>query len=109
MAALRRVQPFANDSSNLIRFHVDGGTLQLDAEDYDFSKTATERMSCSYNGQPMSIGFKGSSFIEILSNFDCQDVLLQLADPSRAGLVLPSEQPENQDVLMLMMPMLIND
>lgn len=109
LAALRRVQPFANDSSNLIRFHVEGGTLQLDAEDYDFSKTATERMSCDYNGQPMSIGFKGSSFIEILNNFDCQEVMLQLADPSRAGLVLPSEQPENQDVLMLMMPMLIND
>ena len=109
LSALRRVQPFANDSSNLIRFHVEDGTLQLDAEDYDFSKTATERMSCSYNGQPMSIGFKGSSFIEILSNFTCTEVILQLADPSRAGLVLPSEQPENQDVLMLMMPMLIND
>ena len=109
LAALRRVQPFANDSSNLIRFHVEGGTLQLDAEDYDFSKTATERMLCEYNGQPMSIGFKGSSFIEILSNFDCSEVIIQLADPSRAGLVLPSEQPENQDVLMLMMPMLIND
>ena len=109
LAALRRVQPFANDSSNLIRFHVEGSTLQLDAEDYDFSKTATERMSCEYSGQAMSIGFKGSSFIEILSNFDCQEVIIQLADPSRAGLVLPSEQPENQDVLMLMMPMLIND
>lgn len=109
LAALRRVQPFANDSSNLIRFHVEGGTLQLDAEDFDFSKTATERMSCDYNGQPMSIGFKGSSFIEILGNFDCQEVIIQLADPSRAGLVLPSEQPENQDVLMLMMPMLLND
>ena len=109
LAALRRVQPFANDSSNLIRFHVEGGTLQLDAEDYDFSKSATERMLCEYNGQPMSIGFKGSSFIEILSNFDCPEVIIQLADPSRAGLVLPSEQPENQDVLMLMMPMLIND
>jgi len=109
LSALRRVQPFANDSSNLIRFHVEGSTLQLDAEDYDFSKTATERMTCDYNGQPMSIGFKGSSFIEILSNFNCAEVIIQLADPSRAGLVLPSEQPENQDVLMLMMPMLIND
>ena len=109
LAALRRVQPFSNDSSNLIRFHVEGTTLQLDAEDYDFSKTATERMSCEYNGQPMSIGFKGSSFIEVLSNFDCPEVIIQLADPSRAGLVLPSEQPDNQDVLMLMMPMLIND
>ena len=109
LAALRRVQPFANESSNLIRFHVEGTTLQLDAEDYDFSKTATERMSCEYNGKAMSIGFKGSSFIEILSNFDCPEIIIQLADPSRAGLVLPSEQPENQDVLMLMMPMLIND
>ena len=109
LAALRRVQPFSNDSSNLIRFHVENGTLQLDAEDYDFSKTATERMLCDYNGMPMSIGFKGSSFIEILSNVDCEQVNIQLADPSRAGLVLPSEQPENQDVLMLMMPMLIND
>ena len=109
LAALRRVQPFSSDSSNLIRFHVEGGTLQLDAEDYDFSKTATERMACQYEGQPMSIGFKGSSFIEILGNFDCPEVLIQLADPSRAGLVLPTEQTENQDVLMLMMPMLIND
>ena len=109
LAALRRVQPFSNESSNLIRFHVESGVLQLDAEDYDFSKTATEKMSCDYNGMPMSIGFKGSSFIEILNNFDCPEVIIQLADPSRAGLVLPSEQPENQDVLMLMMPMLIND
>ena len=109
LAALRRVQPFANGSSNLIRFHVEGSTLQLDAEDYDFSKTATERMSCDYNGYPMSIGFKGSSFIEILSNIDSTEVVLQLADPSRAGLVLPAEQPDNQEVLMLLMPMLIND
>lgn len=109
LAALRRVQPFANDSSNLIRFHVEGSTLQLDAEDFDFSKTATERMICDYNGQPMSIGFKGLAFIEILTNFDCEEVVIQLADPSRAGLVIPSEQPEGQDVLMLMMPMLLND
>ena len=109
LAALRRVQPFANDSSNLIRFHVEDSTLQLDAEDYDFSKTATERMTCEYNGQPINIGFKGSSFIDILNNFDSAEVLILLADSSRAGLVLPSEQPENQDVLMLMMPMLINN
>ncbi len=109
LAALRRVQPFANDSSNLIRFSVDNGSLQLNAEDFDFSKKATERMICEYNGQPMNIGFKGSSFIEILNNFDSPEVIIQLADPSRAGLVLPSEMPEGQEVLMLMMPMLIND
>ena len=109
LAALRRVQPFANDSSNLVRFHVEGSTFQLDAEDYDFSKTATERMICEYNGTPMSIGFKGNAFIEVLSNIECPDVIIQLADSGRAGLVLPSEQPENQEVVMLMMPMLLNN
>ena len=109
LAALRRVQPFANDSSNLVRFHVEGSTFQLDAEDFDFSKTATERMTCEYNGVPMSIGFKGNAFIEILGNIECTDVIIQLDDSSRAGLVLPSEQPENQEVIMMMMPMLIND
>lgn len=57
----------------------------------------------------MSIGFKGNAFIEILGNIECPEVIIQLADSSRAGLVLPSEQPENQEVVMLMMPMLIND
>ena len=66
-------------------------------------------MQCDYMGTPIVIVFNGSSFIEVLSNFDCPEVLIRLADPSRAGLVIPSEQPENQDVLMLMMPMLIND
>lgn len=108
LAALRRVQPFSNESSNLVRFHVEGTTFQLDAEDYDFSKTATERMTCDYNGMPITIGFKGNAFIEILSNIECPDVLIQLADSSRAGLVLPSEQPEDQEIVMLMMPMLIN-
>ena len=109
LAALRRVQPFANNSSNLVRFHVEGSTLQLDAEDYDFAKTATERMTCDYNGTPISIGFKGNAFIEVLGNIECPDVVIQLADSGRAGLVLPAEQPENQEIVMLMMPMLLNN
>ena len=109
LAALKRVQPFSDVVSDLIRFHVENGTLQLDAQDFNYSKTASERMACDYNGMPLSIGFKGSSFIEILSNFDCQDIIVQLADSTRAGLVVPSEQPEGQDVLMLMMPMLLSE
>ena len=107
--AIKRVQPFANDSSNLIKFNVDATTLTLDAADFDCSKTATEKVACQYNGQPMNIGFKGVAFIEILSNFDCDEIIIKLADPSRAGLVVPAQQPENQDVQMLVMPMLIND
>ena len=109
LGALKRVLPFASDSSNLVRFRIDGHVLQLDAEDFDFSKTATEKMACEYNGMPMSIGFKGNAFIEILNSYDCLEVDIQLADPSRAGIVVPSQQKENQDVLMLLMPMLLNE
>ena len=109
LGALKRVLPFASDSSNLVRFRIDGHVLQLDAEDFDFSKTATERLACEYNGAPMSIGFKGNAFIEILNSYDCQEVDIQLADPSRAGIVVTSQQNDNQDVLMLLMPMLLNE
>ena len=58
---------------------------------------------------PMSIGFKGSNMVEILNNLSSDDVVIELADPSRAGVVVPGTQPDNEDVLMLVMPMLLND
>lgn len=109
IAALKRVSPFANDSSQLVRIHVESGKLQLDTEDYDFSKTASERMACDYNGTSMNIGLKGTKTMEILSNMNSQEIEIQLADPSRAALIVPSEQPEGMDILMLQMPMLLND
>ena len=109
LGALRRVLPFASDSSQLIRFHVEGGALELCAEDIDFATSAKESVACDYTGQPMSIGFKGSSMVEILNNLEGDRVVIELADPSRAGVVVPEEQPENEEVLMLIMPMLLND
>lgn len=109
LGALRRVLPFASDSSQLIRFHAEAGTLTLNAEDIDFATSAKENVTCEYGGQPMSIGFKGSSMVEILNNLESDDVIIQLADPSRAGVVIPSVQPDDEEVLMLIMPMLLND
>ena len=109
LGALRRVLPFASDSSQLIRFHLDNGHMELNAEDIDFATSAKESITCEYGGQPMSIGFKGSSMVEILNNLEGDEIQIQLADPSRAGVIIPIEQPENEDVLMLIMPMLLND
>lgn len=109
LGALRRVLPFASESSQLIRFHLEIGKLELSSEDIDFATSAKESITCDYTGQPMNIGFKGSSLTEILTNLDGEEVIIQLADPSRAGIILPSVQPENEDVLMLIMPMLLND
>lgn len=109
IGALRRVLPFASDSSQLIRFHIENGKLALSAEDIDFSTNAREDIACSYNGNPMSIGFKGSSMIDILNNLEGDEVIIELADPSRAGVIVPGTQPENEEVLMLIMPMLLSD
>lgn len=108
-SALRRVLPFASESSQLIRFHIESGRFEVSSEDIDFSTSAKEQLSCEYNGSPMSIGFKGSSLMEILSNLTSDNIIIQLADPSRAGIIVPAEQPENEDILMLIMPMLLND
>ena len=108
-SALRRVLPFASESSQLIRFHIESGRFAVSSEDIDFSTSAKEQLSCEYNGSPISIGFKGSSLMEILSNLTSDNIIIQLADPSRAGIIVPAEQPENEDILMLIMPMLLND
>ena len=108
-STLRRVLPFASESSQLIRFHIESGRFEVSSEDIDFSTSAKEQLSCEYNGSPISIGFKGSSLMEILSNLTSDNIIIQLADPSRAGIIVPAEQPENEDILMLIMPMLLND
>lgn len=109
MGALKRVLPFASESSQLIRFHVEAQRLCLTAEDVDFATSARESIACEYSGAKMDIGFKGSAIYEILNNIASEEVTIKLADPSRAGVVVPTVQPDGQEILMLIMPMLLND
>ena len=109
IGALRRILPFASESSQLVRVHLELGKIELSSEDIDFSTSAKEEITCDYQGMPMDIGFKGSSLSEILNNLQSESVVLMLADPSRPCLIIPEEQPEQQDILMLIMPMLLND
>jgi DNA polymerase-3 subunit beta len=109
LSAIKRVLVFASQSSYLVRFHVEYGQLTLSSEDIDYATSANENIVCQYEGQPMSIGFKGTSLVEILGNIEGQEVVIKLADPSRAGVIVPAEQPDNENVLMLIMPMLLND
>ena len=109
IGALRRVLPFASESSQLVRLHLESGKIEISSEDIDFATSAKEEIACDYTGSAMNIGFKGSSLNEILNNLSSEEVVLELADPSRPCLIIPSEQPENEDVLMLIMPMLLND
>jgi len=109
IGALRRVMPFASESSQLVRLHLETGRLVISSEDIDFSTSAKEEIACDYQGNTMNIGFKGPSLAEILNNLQGEEVTLMLADPSRPCLIVPNEQPEDQDILMLIMPMLLND
>lgn len=108
ISALRRVLPFAS-TTQLVRLHVEMGKLELSSEDLDFSTSAKESLVCDYDSMTMNIGFRGSSLTDVLSNLESEDVVIVLADPSRAGVIFPASQPENEDVLMLIMPMLLND
>ena len=107
--ALKRVQVFSNQGSNLIRLAFSPNTIHVSAQDIDFSTSAEESLICQYDGNAMSIGFKSSFLIDILNNIASQNVIIELADPSRAGVVVPEEQEENEDLLMLLMPMMLND
>lgn len=109
LGAIKRVLPFASDSSELIRFTLSDGSIELSSEDIDFATSAKEKLVCEYEGQPMSIGFKGSGLIDALNNLNSDDVEISLSDPSRPGIIVPVQEPEGQDVLMLVMPMLLND
>ena len=109
ISALRRVSVFSSQASSLIKLSLQDNAIVLSAQDMDFSTSAEETLACQYDGKPMSIGFKSSFLIEILNNMTAQNVVIELADPSRAGVIVPEEQEENEDILMLLMPMMLND
>lgn len=109
ISALRRVSVFSSQASSLIKLSLSENLMKISAQDIDFSTSAEETVICQYEGNSMSIGFKSSFLIDILNNIASQNVIIELADPSRAGVIVPEEQGENEDLLMLLMPMMLND
>lgn len=109
ISALRRVMPFASESTQLVKLRIEFNSLEINSEDIEFATSARESVVCEYGGMPMSIGFKGSALYEICNNLTSDEIVIELADPGRAGIISPAQQPEGEDVLMLIMPMLLND
>jgi len=106
---LKRVSVFSNQASNLVKLQLKGNQVMVSAQDIDFSISAYERIKCQYEGEEIEIGFKSVFLLEILANIASQDVMIELADPTRAGLFLPAEtENEAEELLMLLMPMMIN-
>lgn len=109
ISALKRVSVFSSQVSSLVKLSMDYNRIKVSAQDIDFSTSAEETIECLYDGATMDIGFKANFFIDILNNISSDSVILELADPSRAGVIVPESQGENEDLLMLLMPMMVND
>lgn len=109
LSALRRVSVFSSQSSSLIKLRMANNELLISAQDVDFSTSAEEKLVCNYEGNPMSIGFKATFLMDILTNINGQEVIIEVSDPSRAGVLIPAEQNETEELLMLLMPMMLND
>lgn len=106
---IKRVAVCSNQATNLIRMDVAGNTVNLTAQDLDFSVSAKESLSCSYDGEPITIGFKSTFLVEILANTETPTVQIELADSTRAGVFKPVyDDKQSSDTLMLLMPMMIN-
>jgi DNA polymerase-3 subunit beta len=107
-SALRRVSVFSNKSTNQVALNITGSELQLAAQDVDFSFEGNERMKCQYDGEDLSIAFNARFLIEMLNAADNNEVSIELSTPNKAGILRPTEQDEAEDLLMLVMPLMLN-
>ncbi len=107
--ALRRVSVFSNKSTNQVALTISGSELQLAAQDVDFSFEGNERMTCQYDGEDLQIAFNAKFLIEMLSAADTDEITVELSTPTKAGIVKPTEKNENEELLMLVMPLMLNN
>jgi len=106
--ALRRVGIFSNKSTNQVVLSISGSQLQLTAQDIDFSFEGNERMKCQYNGEDLQIAFNAKFLIEMLGATDTDEVTVELSTSTKAGIIRPGDQDENEELMMLVMPLMLN-
>lgn len=107
---LRRVSLFANQSTHQVRLSIKERELEISSEDLEFSNKAHETIPCSYDGEPMEIGFNAKFLSEMITNLDTEQVLMEMSHPSRAGILFPitnGDEAKDEDILMLVMPVML--
>ncbi|MEO8719946.1 MAG: DNA polymerase III subunit beta [Ginsengibacter sp.] len=107
--ALRRISVFSNKSTNQVALSISGSQLQLSAQDVDFSFEGNERMNCQYDGENLQIAFNARFLIEMLNAADTDEIVVELSTPTKAGIIKPTIQAENEELLMLVMPLMLNN
>ena len=108
LGALKRISIYANKTTHQVRLKITGSELQISAEDLDFSNEANERLSCEHEAEDIEIGFNAKFLIEMLSNLDSEQIKLTMSAPNKAGVLHPGDKDKNEDILMLVMPVMLN-
>ena len=108
LSSLKRISIYANKTTHQVRLKITGSELQVSAEDLDFSNEANERLSCEHEGEDIEIGFNARFMVEMLSNLDTDQIKLNMSAPNKAGVILPVEKDKSEDILMLVMPVMLN-
>ncbi len=110
LGALRRVSVFANKATHQIRLKIAGSQLTISAEDLDFANEGHETLMCTYVGEDMEIGFNSKFVLEMLTNLESDEVTIEMSAPNRAGIIVPTQKANPaEDVLMLVMPVMLNN
>ena len=107
--ALRRVVVFSNKSTNQVALSITGSELQLAAQDVDFSFEGNERMTCQYDGEDLQIAFNAKFLIEMLNAAETNEIVMELSTSTKAGIIKPTEIDESEELLMLVMPLMLNN
>jgi DNA polymerase-3 subunit beta len=107
--SLKRIAIYANKTTNQVILNITESSLTVSAQDLDFSNEATEQLPCSYNGDPLTIGFNAKFLIEMLNVLDTEEIKMELSTSTRAGILHPTEKEEGEDILMLVMPVMLSN
>jgi len=109
LSSIKRISIYSNKTTHQVRLRIAGSELHISAEDLDFSNEANERLTCQYDGEDMEIGFNARFLIEMLNNIDSDEITLEMSTPNRAGLLMPSSNDAEENILMLVMPVMLNN
>ena len=109
LSSLKRIAIYANKTTHQVRLKITGSELMVSAEDLDFSNEANERLACEHDGEDLEIGFNAKFLVEMLSNIDSEEITLKLSAPNRAGIITPNEKDDEEDILMLVMPVMLSN
>lgn len=107
--SLKRIAIYANKTTNQVILNINDKSLTVSAQDLDFSNEATEQLTCSFNGEPLTIGFNAKFLVEMLNVMEGDEIRMELSTPTRAGIIKPTEEVDGEDILMLVMPVMLSN